>query len=334
MLFTEADLQMNIDPFSILDETVYLTEDESKRHPQTIPIIENQRIGMNVVGYRDLISIVEGYGIGLEDAIIMVSTCCQTDPSKVVVSIDESDVIEDPSVLTEEIPYVIAPLSKADNEAIYTKIVLEALTENGISFDEELCIRLLTEETYEQLAKMLNILQDQRNNRGNPFTNDEKKEWKKLIRQVHPDLHRSKVDASSSTINQIKDFISKMGGIRQNSSPVRNPSPKPEKWDAVSHYLNTACKAYAGFTLGSLAVQGGMYAYAYKNRPKSFIAKRIAALRSIYQKMLFDAKIHPEKAGIIKKAASIVLGVVDKLLAVLQRTADGRLKGFATPAVM
>lgn len=340
MLFTEHQLNPSPNPFCILDEAVYLTEEESRRHPQTVPIVENQRIGSGVVGYRDLLSVAEGYDVGLEEALMMVSTYCQIDPSQVVVSIDESDAIEDPSILTEEIPYVISPLSEADQEAAYTRLVLEALTEEGLAFDEELCVHLLTEETYEELTKLLNILQDQRNQRGNPLTNDEKKEWRRLIRRVHPDLHQNSVDASSSTISSVKGFIQRMGGIKQNQPPPRRPSSPGGApggngaRDAVSAYLNAACKAYAGFAIGALAVKGGMYAYAYKNRPKSFIAKRIAALRSVYQKMLFDAQVHPEKAGIIKRAAAIVLSIVDKLMAVLQRAADGRLRGFATPMVM
>ena len=208
------------------------------------------------------------------------------------------------------------------------------------SIDPYISYRLISPSyvTYEELTKMLNNLKDQRDQGSKPFTKDETKEWKRFMRQVHPDLHQNSVDASSSTISAVQDFIKRMGGLNQNQNR-RRPGPGPAGFGgnqaaAVDRYLNYALKAYTGLAVGSLLSKAGAMAYAYKNRPKSFIAKRIAALRSLYQKMLYDAQYNPSKAGIIKQAAAKVLGIIDKLMAVLQKAADGRLKGYATPMVM
>ena len=338
MLFTEHQLSPSPNPFRILDEAVYLTEEESKRLPQTVPIVENRRLGTHVVSYQDLLSVSEGYGVGLVEALTMVATSSSIDPTQVVVSIDEADAIEDPTILMEDVGYVLSPISESDPEAICTRWILEALTEDDQALDEGLCVQLLSEVTYEELTKMLNNLKDQRDQGSKPFTKDETKEWRRFMRQVHPDLHQNSVDASSSTISAVQDFIKRMGGLNQNQNR-RRPGPGPAGFGgnqaaAVDRYLNYALKAYTGLAVGSLLSKAGAMAYAYKNRPKSFIAKRIAALRSLYQKMLYDAQYNPSKAGIIKQAAAKVLGIIDKLMAVLQKAADGRLKGYATPMVM
>ena len=72
-------------------------------------------------------------------------------------------------------------------------------------------------------------------------------------------------------------------------------------------------------------IGAGLLAYRhYQNKPKSIIAKRIASLRSIYQKFLHNAQSNPAKAGVFKRMAAKVLGVIDKLMAFMQRKADGR----------
>ena len=80
---------------------------------------------------------------------------------------------------------------------------------------------------------------------------------------------------------------------------------------------------------------GGIYAYKkyklsknlysykqYKNKPKSVIGKRIAALRNIYRKYMLSAQKNPSKAGIFKKIAAKILSVIDKLMGYLQNGAE------------
>lgn len=64
----------------------------------------------------------------------------------------------------------------------------------------------------------------------------------------------------------------------------------------------------------------------YRNQPRSVIAKRIAALRSIYSRWLQKAQNVPNEGlkNKFKLAAAKILGVIDKLMAFIQRKADGR----------
>ena len=62
----------------------------------------------------------------------------------------------------------------------------------------------------------------------------------------------------------------------------------------------------------------------YKDRPKSFIAKKIASLRRLYEVWLHRAKIEKDDktAGLMKTIATNIMILIDKLLEHLQRGAD------------
>ena len=88
---------------------------------------------------------------------------------------------------------------------------------------------------------------------------------------------------------------------------------------------NNKGKTALGVGLGAAAIGGGIYAYKqYKNKPRSVIAKRIAALRGVYRKFMLNAQRNPQKANIFKRIAAKILSVIDKLMAFMQNTADGR----------
>ena len=85
-------------------------------------------------------------------------------------------------------------------------------------------------------------------------------------------------------------------------------------------------KLAIGVGLGSAAALGLHAINQYRNKPKSVIAKRIAALRNVYSKFMRDAQGAPNE-GIknrLKNIAAKILGVIDKLMAFLQKKADGR----------
>ena len=71
---------------------------------------------------------------------------------------------------------------------------------------------------------------------------------------------------------------------------------------------------------------GGNPILAYKNRPKSVIAKKIASFRALYAKVMHRFQ-NASDSGIknrLKHVAAKILETIDKLLGFLQRKADGR----------
>ena len=90
-------------------------------------------------------------------------------------------------------------------------------------------------------------------------------------------------------------------------------------------------------TLGGMAIGAGALAAKglpalakkvqdYRNRPKSVIAKKIAALRRIYQEWMNKARQSKDSgiASKLKKASAALLSVIDRLLAFLQQKSDRR----------
>ena len=99
-----------------------------------------------------------------------------------------------------------------------------------------------------------------------------------------------------------------------------------DKLYAAGNWMkNNKGKTALGVAAGAAAVGAGIYAYQqYKNKPKSVIAKRIAALRGIYRKFMVNAQRNPQKAGIFKRIAAKILSVIDKLMGFLQNATDSR----------
>jgi hypothetical protein len=60
------------------------------------------------------------------------------------------------------------------------------------------------------------------------------------------------------------------------------------------------------------------------NQPKSWIAKKISSLRGLYQKWLKKANEEKDegKIGMFKNIARVIMNVIDKLLAKLQKATD------------
>ena len=81
-----------------------------------------------------------------------------------------------------------------------------------------------------------------------------------------------------------------------------------------------------GLNLYGIGSGTNAYIKQYKNRPKSVIAKKIQSLRNVYAKWLKKANnaIEDREAGIAKKIAAKIMNIIDGLLHLLQRKADGQ----------
>ena len=108
------------------------------------------------------------------------------------------------------------------------------------------------------------------------------------------------------------------------------PSPKPLSNESGNQNTNnkSGLKTWQKGAIGAgaaAAVGAGIYAYnKYRNKPKSVIAKRIAALRGIYRKFMVNAQRNPQKANIFKRIAAKILSVIDKLMSFMQHATDSR----------
>ena len=303
MLFTESQLNRQINPFLILESAIYLTSDESRINPKTIAIKENSRLGSYVVDYDNIRRLQEEYNISTLDSISLVSEFSEIDPVKIIVQLDESDIIEDPNIVQEVSNYVVTPISTFDPVFQYVQEIANAYLESG----DMTVLNELEIDLDKVSDKIVNSPFGRAGNALADFTyhGGHGSEKEKI---------ESKYDAmpytSDNELNRRKEL-----------------DASHDKW------LNRAQNVAAGVTFGGMLGAAGGTAFLgykgikaiqnYRNKPKSVIAKKIASLRSIYQKWM-DRASNCKDSGLVsrlKAGAAKILQVIDKLLAILQKKA-------------
>lgn len=116
MLFKQEDLVSNplMEAANILNESVYLDESESMLSPTAIPVVENSRIGANVVAFEDIDRLTEENGIDYFDAMEAIAEANDIDPKNLAVAVPEWKIIENPGIVNEMANVVIKPMSEHD----------------------------------------------------------------------------------------------------------------------------------------------------------------------------------------------------------------------------
>ena len=295
MLFTESYLGTN--PFSILDEGVYLTENESCTQPHTLPIKENSRLGINIINYSDIEKLSENYFINDISSLNLIIESNEIS-GPLVIAINEEDMILNPhlSNVFGMDNIVINPISTSDPIYTYCEAWCKEL-ENDISLNERSYAQIAVD-----FAKQIPTISKQSWNLGKTPWGAYKKTGEEFDKNI------GDFEASPYVTEEDKNDLKSL-----------------KKWTQRTH------AALHPVTLGTAAtvgIGGGILAYKkikeYRNKPKSVIAKKIASLRSIYQKYMKSAQENPKKASIFKKICAKILQAIDTLLGYLQRKADGK----------
>lgn len=136
MVFSESQLSYNFgsynvldEAFSIMDEAVYLTEEESLLSPIAVPIVENSRIGMPIVNFADVERISEERGISYNEAVYGIA--CANHLDELAVAVPDYKLIIDPDIIHEMENVVLTPLPENDIAAVFTETYLDAWFETG-----------------------------------------------------------------------------------------------------------------------------------------------------------------------------------------------------------
>lgn len=136
MVFTESQLSYNFggynvldEAFSIMDEAVYLTEEESLLSPVAVPVVENSRIGMPIVNFADVERISEERGISYNEAVDGIA--CANNLDELAVAVPDYKLIIDPDIIHEMENVVLTPLPENDIAAVFTETFLDAWFETG-----------------------------------------------------------------------------------------------------------------------------------------------------------------------------------------------------------
>ena len=143
MLITESQLGTGFSRsgMSLLENMSYLTEEESQYHAAMVPVVENARIGANVVALEDIMKFSESNGI--EDLGYALSCVCEAsgiEANTIVFSVQETSVIADAEVasltrdiMNEGVAIAAVPLSEHHPASILAEAAVNRLLNTGDS---------------------------------------------------------------------------------------------------------------------------------------------------------------------------------------------------------
>lgn len=317
MLFKEAVVTPAEIAFGILDEATYLTQEEAALNPVTIPVVSLDE-GSNLVEYTYLKQMMLESGIDLQQAREAIAEVNGIDSSSIVTIIPDYEILVDPSLREEVGAYVLTPIPSTSLAYTFCEDLVSLYEETG---DETYLQALLEEEDYIELIR--HIAMDR------TMTSAEKAAAQESIRRkakLEEERRKQKEQQPppKSTIGQgMKNAISvtqaKMDAARRNPPPSGRSGISRRKITGV--IIGSTAGAAAGLGVNAVLNRIKRIRAEAANQPRSWIGKKISALRSLYSNYLQRAQMAREtgQAGVFKTIAAKILGVIDALMAKMQK---------------
>ena len=294
MLFKESDLAIN-EAANILDKSTYLTEQESLTRVQTVPVVENSRLGAYVVDFSDIERLSEDYGCSYIEAMEAVAEANGIeDPDKhFAVAVDEAAMIEDASLGQELANAVIKPQSETSLAYQFCEACANAYLESG---DEQYLGAILEGKV--------------------------------------GDAWNAVKGAASNAVSTVKGAAASAGNAIdprniKDDYQTAQQAGLGKVASAKDALVNNKAAAGVAAGVGVGAVAAGIatarhFIKAAENKPKSWISQKIASLRGIYAKWLKAAQKQSDagKANVFKQGAAKLMTIIDALLKKLQTAAN------------
>lgn len=187
MLVTSKSLIGLDEEFNFLDNSCYLTEQESIFYPAMVPIVENSRLGLNLIKLEDLVD----YSIqnNITDSGYAIGRVCEAagiDIGTIGVYVNETSIIQDNdleddvrSFIENGVPTFIAPLPKSDIAYVLAEAVVSCMEDyNNADYlleayvlddfdtllNEEISLTAISKNKLSNLAnKIANTVKDAKN---------------------------------------------------------------------------------------------------------------------------------------------------------------------------
>ena len=294
MLFKESDLAIN-EAANILDKSTYLTEQESLTRVQTVPVVENSRLGAYVVDFSDIERLSEDYGCSYIEAMEAVAEANGIeDPDKhFAVAVDEAAMIEDASLGQELANAVIKPQSETSLAYQFCEACANAYLESG---DEQYLGAILEGK----VGDAWNAVKGAASNAASTVKGAAASAGNAIDPRNIRDDYQTAQQAGLGKVASAKDAL------------VHNKA---------------AVGVAAGVGVGAVAAgiaTARHFIKAAENKPKSWISQKIASLRGIYAKWLKAAQKQSDagKANVFKQGAAKLMTIIDALLKKLQTAAN------------
>lgn len=294
MLFKESDLAIN-EATNILDKSTYLTEQESLTRVQTVPVVENSRLGAYVVDFSDIERLSEDYGCSYIEAMEAVAEANGIeDPNKhFAVAVDEAAMIEDASLGQELANAVIKPQSETSLAYQFCEACANAYLESG---DEQYLGAILEGK----VGDAWNAVKGAASNAASTVKGAAASAGNAIDPRNIRDDYQTAQQAGLGKVASAKDALA-----------------------------NNKAAAGVSAGVGVGAVAAGIatarhFIKAAENKPKSWISQKIASLRGIYAKWLKAAQKQSDagKANVFKQGAAKLMTIIDALLKKLQTAAN------------
>ncbi len=151
MLFKPEDMYYNsYDPIQeaadILNESVYLNENECVLSPRAIPVVENSRIGACVVAFDDVERLAEDHGVDYITSMIAIAEANDIYMDELAVSVPEWRIIAEPRVVNELSNVIVAPMSPDNPINQFCNLCVDlAIQEDNEGFIDDILMGVITE---------------------------------------------------------------------------------------------------------------------------------------------------------------------------------------------
>ena len=332
-IYQELDTSM-YDGVAILENAAYMVQNIN--NPRNIPVVET--LSGYVAKFQDVNTLAEEYDIHCVDALIKIAEVNDIHPSMMSVAIDEADIICDPTLVStfkdQRCDVIVNPISENCLAYKYCSSLLEAYKETG---DEDYLLAIIDEAQFGS-GGFAELVQKAREQQNKDHFTAYKQAMQKGDDVAAKELKKRLANAGNIPSQNIDDIENKMNKY--------NKSWGHRKDVAVTKVKNVGkeVKDFAKNNKGKLAVGAGLAAAAggalaytnYKNNqemkqlaaiqkqmanaPRSWIAKKIASLRSLYSRYLQKARLAKAsgQASVFQKVASKILSVIDALMKKMQ----------------
>ena len=350
MLITESQLGTGFgrSGMSLLENMSYLTEEESQYHAAMVPIVENTTIGANVVALEDIMKFSESNGI--EDLGYALSCVCEAshiEANTIAFSVQETSIIADQDIaslvsdiMNEGAPIVAVPLSSYDPAYTLAEASIDYMLETG---DQSLLEEYINDDfdAITEAAKSAVIYKRSELDSNGEFNGDPKKGPTLTKVGVNydgndiadaRDRHRNEVRTAENADRNKALFkslnIKYTGDPKVDAVTLANA----RKAKAVSQAVNAStpeAPATAAPTAAAAEEAKKTESFLEKikknaiDKPRDWIAKKIAALNTMMRKYLVKEKqADPNSRGIFSKIKTMLAKAIEFLTRHLNNAAQ------------
>lgn len=296
MFFSSTDLVINSSPMRLLEQATYLGDSDSNSFasPLLVPVVESQEYQCLLVEFGSLFNYKSDNDLSLEEALEQIAFSHNCNISDMAISINEADAILNADLIcTSQLPFVVRPISINSTAYNFCETCVDLYAYTG---DEEF-MDILSEakvvspkDFYDQMAGGLDEI--------------DKTSRKGVMRDIEDHLMRN------TTSDQALQY--KTSAKKHMTKSLDMLKAKTKKGEVDSQTAKAA--------MGFISRMNDEMEHA----PRTWLASKVASLRSLYMMWLEKARLASDtgQAGICKQIAAKILGVIDKILQLLQRGAN------------